>query len=89
MFFYLIQEWGESQQFSPNDEFEIGNILENDTRWTSIDDYERRKIGKYIAHNFPILSAICTIPIYVVLDPKRTLENGKRGTYRLVKYEYE
>ena len=84
--FYALQEWGAEHLGEENTEMEIGTILVADRRWTDLNDSDRRRVGKFIAHYFPQLAAMCTIPIYIVLDAKRTDERGNKGTYRLTWY---
>ena len=86
--FYAIQEWGAkiNGDTGQNSELELGDMLAEDTRWTTLNDTEKQRVGMFIAHNFPQLAAMCTLPIYIVLDAGRTEERGKKGTYRMAWY---
>lgn len=78
--FYEMQMWGaENHEIAPREGLLIREMLEGNVIWENFTDNgmqvskERldqihQKIGYLIAHNFPQLAALCTIPIYVVFD---------------------
>jgi len=95
--FYEIQMWGaDNYNSAPREGLLIREMLQGNAVWESFTDNgvpvskERldqihQKIGYLIAHNFPQLAALCTIPIYVVFDHADEKHNG---LYRFATYSH-
>ncbi len=93
--FYEIQMWGaRNYKIAPREGLLIREMLKGNVVWENFTENGMRvsrkrldqiheKIGFLIAHNFPQLAALCTIPIYVVFDHADTQHNGlfRMSTY--------
>ena len=93
--FYEIQMWGaRNHKNAPREGLLIREMLKGNVIWENFTDNGMRvsrerldqihqKIGYLIAHNFPQLAALCTIPVYVVFDHADDQHNG---LYRLATF---
>ena len=96
--FYEIQKWrAQNYKLAQREGFLIREMLKGNAVWENFTDNgtqvskERldqihQRIGHLIAHNFPQLAALCTIPIYAVFDHADAHHNGlyRFATYNIV-----